>query len=249
MIDTHCHLLPGIDDGAKTLEQSLAMARASVSNGIRHAIMTPHIQPGRYDNTRTLIKASFDSFREALGEAQIPLEIGMAAEVRISPEILTLLDEDELPFHGEMDGYRILLLEFPPTHIPPGADKLVDYLLMNKVRPLIAHPERNRDVIHKLSKIDPFIDKGCMLQITASSLVGIFGDGPRERAQELLERDVFTVLATDAHNLKGRRPLLKEGAVAAAQIIGAEAAQDLVEKNPLQILGLHSHFQLVDEQG
>jgi protein-tyrosine phosphatase len=249
MIDVHCHLLPGIDDGAKTLDQSLSMARASVSNGIRHAIMTPHIQPGRYDNTRTLIKASFDSFREALGEAQIPLEIGMAAEVRISPEILTLLDEDELPFHGELDGYRILLLEFPPTHIPPGADKLVDYLLMKKIRPLIAHPERNRDVIHKLSKIDPFIDKGCMLQITASSLVGIFGDGPRERARELLERDVFTVLATDSHNLEGRRPLLKEGTAAAAQIIGAEAAQDLVEKNPLQILGLYTHFQLSDQQG
>jgi len=249
MIDVHCHLLPGIDDGAKTMEHSLNMARASVSNGIRHAVMTPHIQPGRYDNTRTLIKASFERFRLALGEAQIPLEISMAAEVRVSPEILTLLDEGELPFHGELDGYRILLLEFPHTHIPPGADKLIDYLLVKKIRPLIAHPERNGDVIRKLSKIDPFIEQGCMLQITASSLVGIFGDAPRKRAQELLQRDVFTVLATDAHNLEGRRPLLREGVAAAAQIIGVEAAHDLVETYPLQILGLYSHFQLVEPQG
>ena len=238
MIDIHCHLLPGIDDGAKTLEQSLMMARASVNNGIRHAIVTPHIQPGRYDNTRSLIEDSFERFRQALHSARIPLKVGMAAEVRVSPELLVLLDEGELPFLGEFDGYRILLLEFPHTHIPPGADKLVDYLLMQKIRPLIAHPERNRDVIYKLAKIDPFIDKGCMLQITASSLVGIFGDRPRARARELLERDVFTVLATDAHNLEERRPLLREGAAAAAKIIGEDAAQDLVEKNPLQILGL-----------
>jgi protein-tyrosine phosphatase len=238
MIDIHCHLLPGFDDGAKSLDESLALARASVGNGIRHAIMTPHIQPGRYDNTRTLIKSGFERFQQALKESLIPLEIGMAAEVRVSPEIFTLLEEDELPFLGELDGYRILLLEFPHTQIPPGSQKLVDFLLKKKIRPLIAHPERNRDVIRKLSKIDPFIDMGCMLQITASSLVGIFGDGPLERARELLERDACMVLATDAHNLEARRPMLKEGVAAAAEIIGIEAAHDLVHKNPLQILGI-----------
>jgi protein-tyrosine phosphatase len=175
MIDLHCHLLPGIDDGAKSLDEALAMARASVDNGIHHAIMTPHLHLGRYENTRTIVEAYLASFRKALRDAEIPLEIDVAAEVRVAPEILTLLKQGEVPFLGEMDGYRILLLELPHTHIPPGAEKLVDLLLRQRIRPLIAHPERNRDVIRKLDKIEPFIERGCPLQITASSLVGIFG--------------------------------------------------------------------------
>jgi protein-tyrosine phosphatase len=248
MIDLHCHFLPGIDDGAKTIEQSLALARASLANGIRHAVMTPHINPGRYDNNRMLIKSCFDKFRAVLERESIPLEISMAAEVRVAPEVFPMLQNGEIPFLGEMNGEKVLLLEFPHSHIPPGSDLFVDNLLKQNIRPLIAHPERNRELIRKPAKLDPFLERGCLVQITASSLLGIFGDGPAQRARELLERDVFTVLATDAHNLEGRRPLLREGAAAAAKIIGEDAAQDLVEKNPSQILGLYSHFELVDQK-
>ena len=93
MIDLHCHLLPGIDDGAKSLDQALDIARASVNNGIRHAIVTPHLDVGRYENTRSTIGHHLVEFRQALQHADIALEIGMAAEVRIAPEILTLLDQ------------------------------------------------------------------------------------------------------------------------------------------------------------
>jgi protein-tyrosine phosphatase len=199
--------------------------------------MTPHLHLGRYENTRTIVEAYLASFRKALRDAEIPLEIDVAAEVRVAPEILTLLKQGEVPFLGEMDGYRILLLELPHTHIPPGAEKLVDLLLRQRIRPLIAHPERNRDVIRKLDKIEPFIERGCPLQITASSLVGIFGEGPLLRARQLLTYDAFKVLATDAHNLEARRPLLKEGMAAAAEILGDEAAHDLVHKNPQTIIG------------
>jgi protein-tyrosine phosphatase len=237
MIDLHCHLLPGIDDGARSLDQALAMARASVDNGIHRAVMTPHLHPGRYENTASIIRHHLAKFRQALQDAEIPFEISMAAEVRVAPEILTLLEQGELPFLGELDGYRIVLLELPHTHIPPGADKLVDLLLMQKIRPLIAHPERNGDVIRDTARIEPFIERGCFLQLTAASLVGVFGEGPLLRARELLEYDVFKVLATDAHNLQARRPLLEEGMAAAAEIIGDTAAHDLVHKNPLKIVG------------
>jgi len=237
MIDLHCHMLPGIDDGAKSLDQGLAMARASVDNGIHRAIVTPHLHPGRYENTRTVIEPHLAGFRQALLDAEIPLEIGMAAEVRVAPEILTLLDQGEVPFLGEMDGYRIVLLELPHTHIPLGAEKLVDLLLTQKIRPLMAHPERNGDIIRDIARIEPFIERGCFFQLTAASLVGVFGEGPLLRARELLEYDVFKVLATDAHNLEARRPLLKEGRAAAAEILGDAAAHDLVQKNPLKILG------------
>ena len=236
MIDLHCHFLPGIDDGAETLADGLALAQAAVDDGITFSMLTPHIHPGRYENRRSSIEKAFHAFRLALRKARIALHIGMAAEVRLSSDIVELLQQNEVPFLGELDGYRIILLEFPHTHIPPGADKLVDRLLRDRIRPLIAHPERNRDVIRDLSKIEPFIKQGCFLQITAGALAGQFGRVPQKRGLELLEMDVFKVLASDAHNLQGRRPMLRAGMEAAARVVGERAAQDLVYRNPRAIL-------------
>jgi protein-tyrosine phosphatase len=235
MIDIHCHLLPGIDDGARNVDDALAMARAAVADGIHFSVMTPHIQPGRYHNTRTTIERSIREFRRALAQAQIPLQIGMAAEVRLAPEILPLLEQDEIPFYGELDGFRLMLLEFPHSHIPPGADKLVDKLLQLRVRPIIAHPERNKDVMRDVTKIEPFTEMGCFLQLTASAVAGRFGKDAYKRSLQILEMDVFKVLATDAHNLKARYPELMEGRDAAAKIIGEEAADDMVSANPMAI--------------
>src|ERR1700676_108589 len=236
MIDLHCHFLPGIDDGAQNLADGLALAQAAVADGITYSVMTPHIHPGRYENTRSTIEQAFKDFRFALRKAHVPLHIGMAAEVRLSSDIVALLSRNEVPFLGELDGYRIMLLEFPHTQITPGADKLVERLLKQGIRPLIAHPERNQDVIRDLAKIEPFVEMGCFLQITAGALVGRFGRAPQRRAFQLLERDVFKILASDAHNLSGRRPALMEGMEAAARVVGAQAAHHLVNRSPRMIL-------------
>src|SRR5258708_34667831 len=147
MIDLHCHFLPGIDDGAQALAAGLALAQAAVADGIAYSVMTPHLDPGRYPNTRSTIEKAFKDFQLALRPARVPLHIGMAAEVRLSPDIVALLRQNELAFLGELDGQRIMLLEFPHSHIPPGADKLIERLLKERVRPLIAHPDRNPDVV------------------------------------------------------------------------------------------------------
>ena len=237
MIDLHCHLLPGIDDGARTLTEALNMARTAVDNGIDFAVMTPHLHPGRYENTRSSTEEPLREFRAALRKEQIALEISVAAEVRLAVEILPMLEQDEVPFLGEMDGFRIMLLEFPHGHITHGAENLIQKLLDDKIRPIIAHPERNKDVIRDLAKIEPFIEMGCLLQLTASAVAGHFGKGPHRCARQLLELGVVTVLATDAHNLKGRRPELREGMEAAAEIVGDAAAHALVHENPRAILG------------
>lgn len=240
MIDLHCHLLPAIDDGAQDMDQALSMARAAYDNGIRFSIVTPHIHPGRYENRARNISRSWGLFKAELARAGIPLRLGMAAEVRLSPEILSLIEREEIPFFGELDGYRIMLLELPHSHIPPGSELLVRKLLDRKVRPIIAHPERNKDVIRDGHKIEPFIEMGCFLQLTASAVAGRFGDAAYRRASELLESDAFIVLATDAHNMKGRYPDLREGCEAAAEIIGLGAARKLVFDNPMAIV--HTQF-------
>jgi len=135
-----------------------------------------------------------------------------------------------------MNGYKIILLEFPHTHIPLVTDKFVERLLNLGIRLLIAHPERNQDAMRDLSKIEPFVAMGCYVQITAGAVVGQFGRTLQLRARQLLEFDVLKILASDAHNLTGRRPGLLKGMEAAAQVIGEQAAHDLVYKNPHAIL-------------
>ena len=236
MIDMHCHFLPGIDDGPEDLETSLEMARIAVDDGIYFSVLTPHIQPGKYENDKAKISLAFSSFKQALEAAGIPLRIAMASEVRLDLEVIQMFGREEIPFLGEVGGEEIVLLELPHSHIPLGAVRFVERLIKQNIRPIIAHPERNQEVIRDVRNIYPFISAGCRLQLTAGSLTGVFGRGPKRRARQLLENDVFKVLATDAHNLDLRPPILSEGVAAAAAIIGEQAAQDLVYKNPASIL-------------
>ena len=105
MIDVHCHLLPGIDDGPDTMEQALDLARLAANNGITHSVVTPHIHPGRWENSREIIRDRLEEFKEAVDNAGIPLKLGYAAEVRLGPEVLQLVDQDKIPYYGVVDDY------------------------------------------------------------------------------------------------------------------------------------------------
>ncbi|MFQ5661083.1 MAG: tyrosine-protein phosphatase [Gammaproteobacteria bacterium] len=239
MIDLHCHLLPGIDDGPKTREDALELCRTAVSNGITRAVATPHITPGRYDNTFESITVVYNSFCEDLLEAGIALQLGMAAEVRLDPVIMDMVQSGSVPFLGEYDGEKLILLEFPHTHIPPGSSELIKWLLDQGIRPLIAHPERNGDVLRKLGKIEPFVKVGCLLQITAGSLAGVFGDLPRKRGIEMLKNDWVLIMASDAHNMHARLPDIEPGRAVAAAIVGEQQSWELVRERPLAISKFH----------
>ena len=236
MIDLHSHFLPSIDDGPTSLNESLMLARMAVANGIELSVMTPHIHPGRYLNQKQNIEQAVDDFRLELEKNDIPLELRAAAEVRIGPEILTMVQQEAIPFLGELEGYRIMLLEFPHDMIPVGSENLVDWLLKRNIRPMIAHPERNKDVMRDLSKIVPYVIRGCLLQITAASISNQFGDMAYIRSKEMLEQDWVHIIASDAHNRQHRPPDLAAGRYAAEKIVGAEQAKMLVEDNPAEIV-------------
>lgn len=244
MIDLHCHLLPGIDDGAESIDQALAMARLAVANGITHALMTPHIQPGRYDNAMDVIAGKVKQFQVILDEAGVPLRIGVGSEVRVSIESLQMIVDGQVPYLGELDGFHVLLLEFPHGQIIPGTEKLVAKLLDRKIRPMIAHPERNKDVIRKLEKIRPFVEAGCMLQVTAGSVAGNFGEPARQTAMAMLENGWVDILASDAHDLIHRPPELEPGRRAAASIVGEAASWEMVKGLPQRITS--SQFLIPD---
>jgi protein-tyrosine phosphatase len=228
--------LPGIDDGPETLEEALEMARIAVANGIAESHVTPHLHPGRWENDQAKIAAAVEAYRTELAKANIPLAIGYAAEVRLDYEIVPLIEAGRVPFLGTLEGHQVMLLEFPHSHVPVGADKFVAWLLARNIRPMIAHPERNKDVMRDAARIEPFVRDGCLLQLTADSVSGGFGELCAQRAREFLERGWVSVLASDAHDTVDRPPRIAPGRDAAAKIVGDDAARRMTHDTPLRIV-------------
>lgn len=240
MIDLHCHFLPGVDDGSRSLEDALALASASVANGIRIAVLTPHVYPTVFNNALSSLLPVFAKFRAALKQADIPLTVYLGGEIHLHPDVFDLLAGDNLPILGNLDAYRIVLLEFPDGHIPAGAMAACQYFADNGVRLLLAHPERNKEVMRDPMRIKPFVDAGCMLQVTAGSIIGRFGPQALKAAHHLLAQGLVSVVATDSHNLAHRPPLLREARDAITQLYGAGLAHRLTEENPGRIVALRS---------
>lgn len=239
MIDLHCHLLPGIDDGAKTLDAALAMARHAIEHGIRKAVVTPHITPGRYDNDIHSITKAFNTFTHAVKQNHLKLELAMAAEIRLDPLILSMVETDTLPYLGELYGMKIMLLELPHSQIPPGALETVRWLMKHNIRPVIAHPERNKGVINDYKTIRPFVDAGCLLQITAASIQGSFGRPPKSIGKKLLKAGLVSIIASDAHNLASRPPEMEPGRRVAEKIVGEARSWEMVHDLPAVITACH----------
>lgn len=238
MIDLHCHFLPGIDDGPETMAEALDLARAAVADGITHSVLTSHVHPGRYPNQRSNLQGAVEVYQAALQEAGIPLQVRMGGEARLSAELIDMIAQDQVPFLGTVGGYRILLLEFPHQVIPVGSMRFVASLIKMRIRPLIAHPERNKAVMAQPDKIREFTEAGCWLQLTAGSLAGRFGSQAEETAFKLIEEGWNCLMATDAHNLHSRPPLLSEGRAAVAERYGDAVAQAMVQGKPGTIFGI-----------
>lgn len=237
MIDIHCHLLPGIDDGPQTVEQSMVLAKALVDDGVRHVFCTPHVFPGRYENRSSNIIEEFGKFTRLLAGSGLPLKLGWAGEVRLTPEILDLLPRGELPYLGQAEGKFNMLLELPDGQIPLGSNRLVTMLLSQRVRPVLVHPERNRALMDNPDKLQPFMAQGCAVQVTAGSLLGDFGAKAQAAAQHFLAQGWVTAIASDAHNLKGRAPRMSAARTWLTKHHGADVAEQLTQHGPAWLCG------------
>ena len=237
MIDLHCHLLPGLDDGPKDMAQSLAIARLAVDDGIERAVVTPHILPGRWDNEKAIIEDTAAQFRKALLDAGIPLEIHCAAEVRVSDLIFPLLEKEKIPFLGRDGEYDVMLIEFPANYIIPGTESLVGWLVKNGIRPVIAHPERNREMAGQPDKLRRFLDMGCLAQLTAASIVGRFGSNTQTVSEYFISENMIDLVASDTHNTSTRAPRMTEARRRVTDLVGATKAAELFDERPAAIAG------------
>lgn len=240
MIDIHCHLLPGIDDGPPTVEAAVALAQALVDDGVTQVVCTPHVFPGRYENWRSSIADEHARFTDVLASHGVPLKLLWGGEVRLAPEVLELLPRRELPFMGEIGGYKTVLLEMPDGQVPLGALNFVRHLLAQQIRPIVVHPERNRGVMEKIERLRPLIDLGCYVQVTAGSLVGQFGPRAQAVAAQLIDLNWVQAVASDAHNLGGRRPRMRDAADWLTQHYGASTTRELTVLGPAGLCSMNS---------
>jgi len=232
MYDLHCHMLPAIDDGARDLPTALEMARVAEADGITHVACTPHIYPGLFDNTPAGIAAAVESFSGELDGAGISLELSYGADIQVVPELLDKLRSGAFP---TVNGSRYFLFE-PSHHVPlPNFDQLIFNVISAGYVPVITHPERLNWVDGYYEEFLAAVEAGAWMQLTAGSLTGRFGSSSKYWAERMLDDGIVHLLATDAHNLKSRPPLLAEGEQAAAKHVGTEEARRLVWDRPKAI--------------
>lgn len=233
MFDLHCHLLPGIDDGAPDLETALAMARMAVADGIRTVACTPHIYPGLYDNDAAGIRAAISRMQAVLDDEGIPLRLVEGADVHLDTDLVGAIHAGRVP---TIAGSRYLLLE-PPHHVaPPGFEQQVFSLMASGIVPVITHPERLTWVEDHHPLFMRLVARGAWMQITAGALTGRHGRRPRYWGERFVAEGKAHILATDAHDARRRPPLLAEARDAAAKLVGTTEAEHMVTTRPAGII-------------
>jgi protein-tyrosine phosphatase len=227
MVDLHCHILPGLDDGAKTIEDSLAMAEDAISDGITHVVATPHAN-SNYVFEFSRVRATRKELSERL-EGRLTLATG--CDFHLSPENLKAIRIESAPFCINQKDY--LLVELNDFSIPPSMDQALHELQLAGLHPIITHPERNGLLRAQPERLRKWVELGCYAQVTAGSLTGVFGPGSQQDAWTWIGSGLIHFISTDAHNT-ARRPLkLKFAYDAIAEQFDEDRARALLLENPL----------------
>ena len=230
-IDTHSHLIPHFDDGSPDWETSLEMMRQGQEDGIVEAVCTPHILSKLdYDREAELYRL-FEELRHRAKKAGIAVKLHLAAELYLQPDLN--LDCRMATF---ADNGRYFLVEFPMNLIPDFvSQRFFDLVMANRI-PVIAHPERNGKILRDPEKAYEFVERGGLLQVNSGSLNGVFGRMPKILAMQLIDANLVTMVATDAHDLRSRPFKLSQAYETVMNEWGAKKAQRLFYDNPRKII-------------
>jgi protein-tyrosine phosphatase len=230
VVDIHSHILPEVDDGPKSWDVSVAMCRAAAADGITHQVATPHAND-RYHYDREYLQGLVAHLQQLVGDAP---KLSLGCDFHLSYE--NIQDALAHPTRYVIDGTRYLLVEFSNYSVPQQTTDSFLKLGDCGITVIITHPERNPILRESLQRVVEWAEQGCVIQMTGSALTGFWGERTRRAAQWLLERQAVHVLATDAHDLEKRVPILSTSRDAAAEISGQEVAEALVELNPRAII-------------
>ena len=230
MIDLHCHILPGLDDGAVDEAETLKMAKELIAEGVETVVATPHVN-GVYALDMTTIRRKVEHCQELFDRHNLPLRLLPGGEIAMSGDSLARWRRGALPTLGDSQA---LLLELPPLFLAEGARRLIEEYSAIGILVVIAHPERNMALMRDQKLVETLRYAGAHFQITAASLDGQFGQAAREFAESLLRRQMVEYVASDLHP---RRPAsLKKAVKRIKKLCGEEMAYNLARENPHALL-------------
>ena len=235
MIDLHCHILPGLDDGAENLSESVAMARVAKAEGIQVVVATPHLFRGDIGLADlAAVGRKKLELEAALRQAGIALTILNGVEVRFSHNLIAEIKKNKRSLVIHNSSY--MFIEFPFDYVYSGVKEVFFELMSEGIVPIIAHPERNSVFINHPGQLYDLVEMGCLSQANSGSFTGLYGQSVRETVERLVSWGLVHALGTDAHNSSSRAPRFKDALRIVESLIGPESARALVEDNPRAIL-------------
>jgi protein-tyrosine phosphatase len=227
MVDLHCHILPGLDDGPATIEESVAMAESAIADGINRVVATPHSN-SQYHFDFEHVRRLRDELQTRIGGAP---KLATGCDFHLSPENLKFLHQGASRFCINQQNY--LLVEFNEVSIPPAMDQTLHEIQLAGLHPIITHPERNSILRTHPERLKKWVQQGCFVQVTGGSLTGVFGPTARDLALLWVGKGLIHFVASDAHNTRGRPLRLQPAYDVVADKFGAEKARALFIENPL----------------
>ena len=234
MIDLHCHILPDMDDGPSTIEESISMVQIAFQDGIKTITATPHCPVFKeIDNFISIRDEKIDTLTKILLDKKIEVNILRGAEIFIDMDIFDFKGIERLTLNGS----RYILIELPMMTYPRYTEDFFYRLQLAGFIPIIAHPERNTAIMTKPDLLYRLIDLGSLAQINTGSITGLFGQAVQKCAKKLLTNKMAHIVATDAHSYRVRKPIMSDCIKVLKTWIGAKEIKKLVEVFPAAIIG------------
>lgn len=233
MVDIHCHLLPGVDDGAASTEIALEMLRRGAAEGIRAAVLTPHLSPGSSEAQEALHRKVFAGFASAVREAGLPVELYLGAEIGFR---FGMVEVARWPSGSLAGGGRFALVDLPLGPLSPALEQAFFELRLAGFRPILAHPERHPALAGSPARIGRLRQQEVLIQIDAGSLTGQLGRRAHRAAESWVRQGWVEFVASDAHDLESRPFSLRSARARLEALGGSDLAWQLLVENPRRLL-------------
>ena len=230
MVDIHSHILPEVDDGARSWEMAVDMCRMAAQDGIEHMVATPHAN-NEFTYERARLQDMLEQLRARVGSSP---GLSLGCDFHLSYDNIDRLADNPDDYTIEKSPY--LLVELSDYSIPPGVTHHLSGLIRAGLRPIITHPERNPLLARHPDRVLEWVEVGCAVQVTASSVTGKWGSMPKKFAHWLMQCGAVHIVATDSHNVSGRPPILSAAREMVSRKFGADVAKALVVDNPRSVI-------------
>lgn len=234
MIDLHCHLLPGVDDGPQTIEESIALAQKLVEDGIEQVVVTPHMLDGVYNVTMEQLHSGLQNLQEVLQNHNIDLQVFPGADIHIHSQLAKLVKEQAVATIA--NNHKYILLE-PDNNIWGNVVEQVTFdLQIKNITPIITHPERYHVVQENIWTLKPLAEANVPIQVTAASICGFFGKEVQKCSRELFRHNLAHIVASDAHGVRKRPPFMTEARKTMYKWLAKNQVDDIFDVYPQKIV-------------